>query len=162
MRCRLATAVDIESLTRFHQLLDQHVLACNRRLWESPPDPGYYRGLIASDDARAFIAEIDDGPVGYIAGTVRQRAGAPRVTGVIHHAYVEPPHRGALVGRELMRSLLEFFESRAVEDISLVYAEGNREAEAFWRGLGFEPVMHTANAAPALVREALQGAERGR
>jgi ribosomal protein S18 acetylase RimI-like enzyme len=155
MRYRLATAADIDILMRFHERLDRHVLACDPRLWAGPADPDYYRKQVADADTALFIADDDDDAVGYIVGRVRERPAPPRVTGTIHHVYVEPAHRRAEIGRRLARTLLEFFDSRAVEDITLMYADRNREAEAFWRRLGFETVMHTANAAPGVVRRAL-------
>jgi len=33
-----------------------------------------------------------------------------------------------------------------VEDVTLRYVIGNREAEEFWNGLGFQPIINTANA----------------
>ena len=155
VRCRIATADDLETLARFHERLDRHVLDGNPRLWDGRVDSDYYRRMIASEDVLVLVAEISGASVGYIAGAVRERAGTPRVTGTIHHAYVEPASRGGGIGLELTRSLLEFFESRDVEDITLTYAEGNHEAAEFWAGLGFETRLYTANAAPAAVREAL-------
>jgi hypothetical protein len=46
----------------------------------------------------------------------------------------------------LAAELIRFFKSEGVQALTLDYARGNREAAAFWLGLGFEPVAVLANA----------------
>jgi ribosomal protein S18 acetylase RimI-like enzyme len=155
MRCRYATHADVAILNRFHRELDAHVLRANPRLWSGWLEDDYYQKMVESDDVRILVAENDAEIIGYMMGSVKQRRACPRRTGVINHAYVEPDHRRHGAGTALVLALLEFFDSRGVEDISLHYAEGNSDGRRFWSSLGFEPVSHTANATPAAVRGAL-------
>lgn len=44
----------------------------------------------------------------------------------------------------MIRHVCEFFDSEGVEDVTLRYIIGNKEAERFWEKLGFKPVITTA------------------
>lgn len=49
------------------------------------------------------------------------------------------------MGKSLVEKLLMFFDSKNVEDVTLRYVSGNKEAENFWKEAGFDPVIITAN-----------------
>jgi len=60
--------------------------------------------------------------------------------------FVEEPYRRRGVGTRLVLALCQFFAAHGVEDISLRYVIGNRQAERFWNRLGFEPRIITVGA----------------
>jgi ribosomal protein S18 acetylase RimI-like enzyme len=80
------------------------------------------------------------GIVGVIFGRIiTNNSYEPSRAGMIDQAYVLPAHRRAGVGSLLVTQLCQFFASSGIEDISLRYVVGNREASAFWSALGFSP-----------------------
>jgi len=70
----------------------------------------------------------------------------PGVTGRVDDIWIEPEHRRQGLGSRMVSELIRFFESEGIRALTLDYARGNREAAAFWLGLGFEPVAVLANA----------------
>ncbi|MBO3803684.1 MAG: hypothetical protein JTT11_07450, partial [Candidatus Brockarchaeota archaeon] len=48
-------------------------------------------------------------------------------------------------GKRLVKGLCRFFRQEGVEEVTVRYAVGNEEAEGFWKGLGFKPVIIAAN-----------------
>jgi len=48
------------------------------------------------------------------------------------------------IGRRLMKGLVEFFNSNKAEHLTVRYIIGNKEAEGFWRKLGFESIITTS------------------
>ena len=62
--------------------------------------------------------------------------------------YVVKQFRRKGVGRRLMKELCKFFNSNKAEDLTVRYVVGNREAENFWRKLGFEPIITTSKTCP--------------
>ncbi|HEY3227242.1 MAG TPA: GNAT family N-acetyltransferase, partial [Planctomycetota bacterium] len=88
----------------------------------------------------------------YVAGKFELRPkGQPRRVGHIMQSFVKPGLRGRGVGTALVTALLDWFRKRRVEDVSLRYVVGNRRAEQFWKGLGFRPLIVTANARPEVI-----------
>lgn len=82
-----------------------------------------------------------------------------RVVGVIDDVWVEPQHRRRGINRRIVGQLLDFADSRGVQELALEYALSNREADAVWKRLGFTPTGVRASAAPAVVRAALAASE---
>lgn len=52
------------------------------------------------------------------------------------------------VGRRLIKELCKFFGSNKAEDLTVRYIIGNKEAEEFWRKLGFESIITTSSTYP--------------
>jgi GNAT superfamily N-acetyltransferase len=99
-----------------------------------------------------LIAEENGVPQAYVAGKFELRPkGQPRRVGHIMQSFVKPGLRGRGVGTALVTALLDWFRKRRVEDVSLRYVVGNRRAEQFWKGLGFRPLIVTANARPEVI-----------
>jgi GNAT superfamily N-acetyltransferase len=94
----------------------------------------------------ALVAEaVGDGVVGMaFARIVTNHRYRPSRTGIIDQVFVRGAHRRQGIGAGLVAELSRFFAAEVVEDISLRYAVGNAEAEAFWRALGFAPRILTA------------------
>jgi len=102
---------------------------------------------------RLLISEEGGILQGYIAGKFeRRRLGRPRRAGYIMEAFVRPGLRRKGVGVALVARLLEWFEKRGVEDVSVSFVVGNRAAGSFWSRLGFRPLIIKANARPDVIR----------
>ena len=161
MKVRTATDRDKTALADLLGLLQEHLVQANPALWRSDLTDCAARAsavvqLLDADDTRVFVAEDQSQLVGCAVARVAVRpAGRPRVVGHILWAFVREVWRRQGVGTALVAQMLAFFESKGVEDISLRYVVGNREAERFWRRLGFAPVIQTANQTPERLRRNL-------
>jgi hypothetical protein len=60
------------------------------------------------------------------------------------------------VATTLVRDILNYFNKEKVEEITLRYQIGNKEAEEVWTRLGFQPIITTANTTPEKLKENLR------
>ena len=148
---RRATASDLDELLELRLSLQRHVEASNPWIWRITEE-GKNRlrqnleQMITEGDGRMVIAEDEGGLIGFAYGEAAHREDyLPRSVGLLSIIYVEENYRMQGVGSRLVEELCQFFRSENVEVVTLRYALGNMEAERFWGGLGFEPVMLTAN-----------------
>lgn len=151
---RPARAADLERLIELLLALQDHVESSNADLWRMKRDArhnlkGQLIGRLEAGDSCALVAEHEkDGVVGVIFGRiVVNNRYTPSRAGQIDQAYVHPDHQRTGVGSRLVALLCAFFASEDVEDISLRYVSGNKEAAAFWSALGFKPRIVTAGVA---------------
>ena len=101
-------------------------------------------GLV-DNKRHVLVAEMNGEIIGFIQGEVERRTDyLPRTVGSISTAYVVGKFRRTGVGRMLVKRLCKFFSSEGVEDVTLRFTIGNKEAERFWQKLGFQPVITTA------------------
>jgi GNAT superfamily N-acetyltransferase len=69
----------------------------------------------------------------------------PRIVGHVSLMYVVRQFRRKGVGKHLMMELRKFFSLNKAESLTVRYIIGNREAEGFWRKLGFESIIMTGS-----------------
>jgi ribosomal protein S18 acetylase RimI-like enzyme len=102
------------------------------------------RNDLAEESIRIFLAEVDGEAVGYVQGEVIRRSDySPRTVGQISLIYVIKRCRRKGIGTHLMKELWSFFDSRKAKQLTVRCIIGNREAEGFWRELGFTPIITT-------------------
>jgi GNAT superfamily N-acetyltransferase len=91
--------------------------------------------VAAEGQERAFfVAETDRGGwVGMIAGHDQ----GTRVA--LLSMWVAPPHRRCGVGQRLVRTLLEWAESKSAREVYLFVTDGNDSARALYASMGFAP-----------------------
>jgi GNAT superfamily N-acetyltransferase len=107
-------------------------------------------------DTYTLIAEKDGKPVGYMSSRIQDRGEPdPRKVGIIMNAYVEPEHRRRGIATALLTKILDHFKEHKVEQITLRYINGNKEAEQYWTGLGFKPIITVVNTTPVKLRQKL-------
>jgi GNAT superfamily N-acetyltransferase len=105
-----------------------------------------------------LVADLNGVLAGYIAGKFEVRPlGRPRRIGHIMDAFVRPSRRRRGVGVALVMGLLDWFERRRVEDVSVRFVVRNLIARSFWMGLGFRPLFFTGYANPRKVRRRIAG-----
>jgi ribosomal protein S18 acetylase RimI-like enzyme len=148
---RSATVSDLDELLELRLSLQRHVEASSPWIWRITEE-GRRRlqqeleKMLADSGGRMVVAVKDGELVGFAYGQVFNRETyVPLSVGHISMIYVQEGFRRRGVGSRLVEELCRFFRSENVEDVTLRYALGNREAERFWRGLGFEPIMQTVN-----------------
>lgn len=106
----------------------------------------------------ALLAEATEGEaIGMVIGQVqRQTRLLPEILATIGILYVKGAWRRRGVGTALVRRLLEFFAAHGAEMVSVRYVVGNKEAERFWEGLGFERLIITAGASRKMLAAKLE------
>jgi len=84
--------------------------------------------------------------VGLGIGTIMDNEGmVPARFGKIDDVWIEENHRRKGLCRNVVRSLIEFFKEKDIEDVSLDHVVGDWEAEAIWKKMGFHPAISVAN-----------------
>jgi GNAT superfamily N-acetyltransferase len=108
-------------------------------------------------DSITLVAEEKETIIGYVDGLIRRRATQlPPTVGHIGTIYVEEPHRRCGVGTSLAKAICTHFRREGVDQVNLRYIVGNTEAERFWTGLGFKPVITTVLASLEEIERRLQ------
>jgi len=99
---------------------------------------------LANNDICVLLAEAEGKIIGYVQGEVKSRSDyLPRTVGHVSLIYVMKQFRRKGIGRRLMKELCKFFNLNKAEHLTVRYMIGNKEAEGFWRKLGFEPIITT-------------------
>jgi len=149
---RDAKLSDIDKLVELRLSLQRHIEASNPMIWRITAEGvGLLKqGLdeaMRDDLGRMVVATLNGEVIGFAHGQVSRRTDyRPNVVGTISKIFVQKGFRGRGVGRRLVEGLYQFFHMKNVEEVTLRFVIGNREAEEFWRGLGFKPVITSANA----------------
>jgi len=160
---RPAHAADLDRLLELMIVLQDQVEGSNPDLWRMKPSArrslrGQIRARLETANGCALVAEHEeDGVIGVVFGRiVVNKRYTPSRAGQIDQAIVRADHRRTGVGSRLVALLCHFFASEEVEDVSLRYVVGNKEAAAFWSALGFSPRIITAGAGREDLEQRLQ------
>jgi GNAT superfamily N-acetyltransferase len=163
---RRAKPSDIECLIEMRVKLQTHIEAHNPLVWRYTDEGRKEIGaqldkFMENPDSITLVAEEDGATIGYADGLISRRTNLlPPTVGHIGTVYVEEPHRKRGVGTNLVKALCAHFSREGVDQVNLRYVKGNTEAEVFWKGLGFTPVITTAlTSLEALERRILQRQE---
>lgn len=165
-RIRKAVQTDLPVLVDFLARLALHVAGkpphtlkkaernrLTAALRSSLSDPGKLLVVAETDDARLV-------GMGYLyvwrdQGIWEQIGDIEYKSGIIDDVWVEPDFRKLGVSSAILRELVAFAESHAIDELILEYAASNKEAAATWSKLGFKPTGIRAAAFTADVQEAL-------
>jgi GNAT superfamily N-acetyltransferase len=159
---RPAESDDRNAIVTLLGALQSHVEDANSELWRMTPAaranlPTQIESRLRSGVSCALVAEHRlEGIIGVIFGRiVTNNRYTPSRAGQVDQAFVHPAHRRAGIGSRLVSELCLFFETEGVEDISLRYVVGNREAADFWSALGFSPRIITSGTRLQVISERL-------
>ncbi len=148
---REARPSDRDELIGMRLCLQEHAETSNSRIWHLTEE-GRQRlspnvdEMLSDEDSRVIVVEANGEIIGFAWGRVTRRTDyEPERVGFINIVYVKKAHRRRGVGANLVQDLCRFFRANDMEEVNLNYILGNREAEAFWNGLGFVPVRASAN-----------------
>ena len=147
---RKAASSDVEKLVELRLLLQQHGEDSNPSVWRITDEGKALlkqkaENALVGVNSQVLVAEMNGEVIGFIHGEVTHRADyLPRSVGAISTIYVAKKFRRKGVGARLVEEIREFFNSERVKHVTLRYIIGNREAERFWKRLGFEPIITTA------------------
>jgi GNAT superfamily N-acetyltransferase len=152
---RRAVSSDAERIVELGMLLQEHVVKSNPLVWRITEEgkkliKQKVEADLADSNVLVLIAETHGEVIGYVRGEVTRRSDhTPRTVGQVSLMYVVRQFRRKGVGRRLMEELCKFFDSNKTEDLTVRYVIGNKEAERFWRKLGFEPIIMTSSTYPS-------------
>jgi GNAT superfamily N-acetyltransferase len=151
---RRATSSDVERIVELRLLLQEHAEKSNPLIWRITKEGKKLQKQkvendLADSNIHVLLAEANGEIIGYVQGEVTRRSDhIPRTVGQVSLMYVVKQSRRKGVGRRLVKELCKFFSSNKAEDLTVRYIIGNKEAEGFWRKLGFEPIITTSTTHP--------------
>jgi GNAT superfamily N-acetyltransferase len=151
---RRAVSSDMERIVELRLLSQKHFEESNPLIWRITEEgkkllKQKVENDIANGNVQILLAEVDGEIIGYVQGEVTSRTDhLPRTVGQVSLMYVVKKFRRKGVGSRLVKELYKFFVSNKAEDLTVRYIIGNREAEGFWRKLGFEPIITTSSTCP--------------
>jgi ribosomal protein S18 acetylase RimI-like enzyme len=147
---RRANSSDVNAIVRLRLLLQEHVEDSNPLVWRITERGKRLlkqetRKDLSNRNTRVLLAEVGGETIGFAQGEVASRSDyAPRTVGHISLLYVMRRFRRKGVGRRLLRELCKFYNSKKAEHLTVRYIIGNKEAEGFWKQLGFESIISTS------------------
>jgi ribosomal protein S18 acetylase RimI-like enzyme len=151
---RRAASSDVERIVELRLLSQEHAEESNPLIWRMTEEgkkllKQKVENDLVDSNILVVLAEADSEIIGYVQGEVTRRSDhMPRTVGQVSLMYVVKQFRRKGVGRRLMKELCKFFKANNVEDLTVRYIIGNKEAEGFWRKLGFEPIITTSSTYP--------------
>jgi ribosomal protein S18 acetylase RimI-like enzyme len=151
---RSAALSDAEKIVELRLLSQEHAEKSNPLIWRITEEgkrllKQKVENDLADSNIHVLLAEADGEIIGYVQGEVTSRSDhMPRTVGQVSLLYVLERFRRKGVGRRLMKELCKFFKSNKAEDLTVRYIIGNKEAEGFWRKLGFESIITTSSTYP--------------
>ena len=156
---RSAANKDIDYIVTMRLRLQEHLFASNSNIWPMSTKrvgalPKFYRNAL--QDPKSHLVVAEDEKSGAILGMGLGRIHehdehVPNESGKIDDIWVEPNYRQKGLCKKILSELMTFFESKGIDMMVLNYVNGNLEAEAVWRRLGFHSVLTTATAKRAEV-----------
>jgi ribosomal protein S18 acetylase RimI-like enzyme len=151
---RSAALSDAEKIVELRLLSQENAEKSNPLIWRITEEgkrllKQKVENDLADSNIRVLLAEADGEIIGYVQGEVTSRSDhMPRTVGQVSLMYVVKQFRRKGVGRRLVKELCKFFNSNKAEDLTVRYIIGNKEAEGFWRKLGFESIITTSSTYP--------------
>jgi len=148
---RRAASSDVDRIVELRLLSQEHFEKSNPLIWRITEEgKELIKQKVETDltdsNVVVLLAEVGGEIIGYIRGEVTSRIDhMPRTVGQVSLMYVLKQFRRKGVGRRLMKELCKFFNSSKAENLTVRYVLGNKEAESFWRKLGFEPIIMTSS-----------------
>jgi GNAT superfamily N-acetyltransferase len=104
----------------------------------------YLTELIASTEAKVFIALESNKAIGYIIAKVDYYPPVflLRRYGAIDDILVTLDHRKKGIGKKLWQEALKWFKSLDLERVELSIVPSNLESSSFWKKQGFKDYLH--------------------
>jgi len=162
MQLRKAVPSDKQNLVQMRLSLQQHVEKSNDEIWKVT-ELGIRKleqdvdQMLSDTEGLVLVAEKNGDNIGFAYGSVAKRTDyKPNRVGFINMIFIKEHYRRQGIGKKIVHRLCQYFESNNAEHITLRYAVGNRGAQAFWKRLGFRPIIHTANTKLEQLKEQLQ------
>ncbi len=151
MKIRAAQEKHYQQVCALFRALDEYHVHLAPNLYQPVDGPprtqAHYTRLITNPDGYFFVAETEDGLVGFINGAVDGTPPYPmfkpkRFVGVTN-LFVQASQRGSGIGLALLQQAREWGLSQGVTAMRLDVIADNETAMRFYEGLGFSQVRST-------------------
>ncbi|NQD38052.1 GNAT family N-acetyltransferase [Permianibacter sp. IMCC34836] len=147
---RLATAADLPFIVRGACALAEQEAEQGAALTLQADFPQrverYFADLIASPTALVILAERQQQPLAYIAGSLQSMPNdftTAALYGMIQVLWVEPDARRLQLGKTLVEMFEATLRDQGVHHIDTQHAHSNLPAVLFWQSCGYAPVSTT-------------------
>lgn len=143
MKVRAARSDDFERLAALAaEIDDMHRAGLGERFRpprDGPRSPQSLDDLLASSQAALFVAETEEGLLGYVYAYLLEAPGCQphRCSAVVDTLLVTRRARRCGVGAKLMARVDQWARAQGAEALELMVYAFNEEALAFYRQLGF-------------------------
>jgi ribosomal protein S18 acetylase RimI-like enzyme len=100
--------------------------------------------VIQRPQSIALVAENGSELLGFVSAGIEQNQPdrLPERHATIGYFYVVPGHRRAGIGRKLFDAVCRWAaEQEGVSHVEMTVLEGDKDASAFWRSVGFSPFI---------------------
>ena len=148
MAIRVANRKDVKHIVSLNRKLNEYKEILNDYYLPKPNSEKTVSNYLAvalnyvvtSENEVLFVAEENGRIVGYIAGSIEDRAPVYRVErrGDILMAFVLDEYRGHGIGRELTERIIQWFKEKGIEYVELSVDSRNDLGYNVWNSLGFE------------------------
>lgn len=148
---RTANQSDIKSLLSLTLALQRHVERSDSRLWKLTNEPKKcmekeVKEMLEGSDKLVIIAQNQKEIIGFAYASIKESERySPKRVGKIEKIFVTEEWRQKGIGIQLLNILCRFFKSNDIKEITLRYAIKNKEGKNFWKRVGFQPLIVTAN-----------------
>jgi GNAT superfamily N-acetyltransferase len=145
VRIDAATSSDAEALARLsvrvHGLHVRHAPG----IFTEPTDEerqAEFRRQLSRDDARAFLAYVDDEAVGYVLAQLQERPATPHTRArrwlYIDQISVDAAMEGRSIGRQLVQRVVDWGRSLGIDEFVTDVWSFNEHAQTFFTSCGFQ------------------------
>ncbi len=134
-------------LSMWRELMDLHVELDPRFALAGHADKrfkSYVDTAMSRKDYRVRLAELEGRPAGFSVACVLPNSPVyeTRWIGYINDLCVTRSMRRMGVGRLLVNDAVSWLRKNGAESVEVYVADHNREALAFWHGMGGQPYLH--------------------
>ncbi len=144
---------DLGSLVELRHRLQDHMKESTPALFDLASNwrarkLAYYHGCLEDPDRHLVVLgdRREEAILGMgLSSVIFNSDLEPARFGKIDDVWIEPRWRRQGLGSLIVAELLRFFHRRGIDRLTLSYAAGNRDAEAFWSKLGFQPALVMAS-----------------
>ncbi len=107
---------------------------------------GYFERILSGKNGRAWLAEDDDKPVGYLIGNIAQKVPKSRTIkkrAVLDNMFVLKNYRNKKIGGRLVKEFIAWAKENGADNLRVTAFASNKEAIKFYQQNGFQDYNRT-------------------
>ncbi len=100
----------------------------------------YFERILSEKNGRAWLAEDNDKPVGYLIGSIAQKVPKSRTIkkrAILDNMFVLKNYRNKGIGGRLVKEFIAWAKENGADNLRVTAFAGNKEAIKFYRQNGF-------------------------
>ena len=148
MQIQQATQENVPDIVKFsHALFQEDAGQRDNTMnlnWACEQGQAYFAHFIEKVQNICLLAIVDDDPVGYLAGYVRDASDLRLVkTAELESMFIHNAYRNQGVGKALVHSFSQWARENGAVSITVTAYSANEPAVKFYKSLGFSPKQVT-------------------